>query len=252
MARFEFDTIIVIRQLYCHMRNRTILARVGAAHHARAALAGLAMAATVAGAFPARALAWGTDSAAMADRISALLALKPGDTVAEIGAGHGYMAVRVAEQVGPAGRLYATEVDSAELNEIARRAAQAGLANVTVVKGSDTGTGLAPECCNAIYMTGVYHHFTDPLAMDRSLYASLKPGGRMFIADFYPTWLLWFWATPAMKRNFGGHGVAEPLMVSQLTAAGFRLVEELPGIPSSWVLNNYSVVFEKPAPPAPR
>jgi protein-L-isoaspartate O-methyltransferase len=232
------------------MPIRSIVARTFTARHARAALTATALAAVALAALPARTLAWGTDSAPMADRIAALLRLEPGETVAEIGAGHGYMAVRMAEKVGPSGHLYATEVDPAELKEIAQRAADAGLANVTVVTGSDTGTGLAPNSCDAIYMTGVYHHFPDPLAMDRSLFASLKPGGRMFIADFYPSWLLWFWATPAMERNFGGHGVAEPLMVSQLISAGFRLVEEIPGYPSSWVLKNYSVVFEKPAGPA--
>jgi ubiquinone/menaquinone biosynthesis C-methylase UbiE len=225
--------------------------RLTPAQHFRARHAPLAAAAIVLGTLvcgiPARALAWGTDSAAMADRIAAMLKLKPGDSVAEIGAGHGYMAVRIAEKVGPSGHLYATEVDSAELEEIARRAADAGLANVTVVKGSDTATGLPPACCDAIYMTGVYHHFANPPAMDKSLFESLKPGGRMFIADFYPTWLFWFWTTPAMKRNFGGHGVAEPLLASQLTAAGFRQIDEIPGYPPSWVLDNYAVVLEKPA-----
>lgn len=229
------------------MTIRSILPRTAAARHARTAAAAILAAAIIAAAVPARALAGGTDSGAIADRIATLLRLKPGDTIAEIGAGHGYMAVRMAEKVGPAGHLYANEVDSTELKEIVRRARDAELANVTVVKGSDTGTGLPPDSCNGIYMTFVYHHFADPLAMDRSIYQSLKPGGRLFISDFYPTWLLWLWATPAMERNFGGHGVAEPLMVSQLTSVGFRLLEEIPGYPPSWLLHKYSVVFEKPA-----
>jgi ubiquinone/menaquinone biosynthesis C-methylase UbiE len=205
------------------------------------------LAALMIAALPARALAWGTDNAAMAARIAALLKLKPGSTVAEIGAGHGQMAVRMAEQVGPAGRLYATEVDPGELKEIARRADAAGLANVTVVKASDTATGLAAACCDGIYMIGVYHHFVDPIATDRSIFAALKPGGRLFVADFYPSWLLWLWATPAMERNFGGHGVAEPLLMSQLSGAGFKLIREIPDYPSSWLLHNYAVVMEKPA-----
>jgi SAM-dependent methyltransferase len=228
------------------MTTSPILSRTCAQRHACATLAALPLAAIVIAGLPAHALAWGTDSAAMADRIAALLRLEPGNTVAEIGAGHGYMAVRIAEKIGPAGRLYATEIDPAELGEIAKRARDAGLANVTTVKGSQRGTALPPGCCDAIYMTGVYHHFTDPLAMDNSLYQSLKPGGRVFIADFYPSWLLWLWATPEMERNFGGHGVAEPLMVTQLTGAGFRLIEEIPGYPPSWLLSSYSVVVEKP------
>jgi len=90
-------------------------------------------------------------------------------------------------------------------------------------------------------------HFTDPIATDKSLLTALKPGGRLFISDFYPTWLFSFWTTDSMRRNFGGHGVAEPLLESQLTGVGFRLVQDLPGYPTSWVVTSYSVVMEKPA-----
>jgi ubiquinone/menaquinone biosynthesis C-methylase UbiE len=231
------------------MTRTSILRRKNGLRHARAMLACLLIVAVFVAASPisAHAWAWGTDDAELADRIAALLDVKPGATVAEIGAGHGYMAVRMAEKVGPAGHLYATEIDPDELTEIPRRAVDAGLANVTVVKASDTDTGLAAGCCDAIYMTDVYHHFEDPIATDKSIFAALKPGGRLFIADFYPTWLFSFWTTSAMRRNFGGHGVAEPLLVSQLTSVGFKVVEEIPGYPSKWPPTSYSVVAEKPA-----
>jgi ubiquinone/menaquinone biosynthesis C-methylase UbiE len=216
---------------------------------ARAALAGFAIAAVLVTARPLSAHAWasGTDSAELANRIAELLQVKPGDTIAEVGAGHGYMAVRMAEKVGPAGHLYATEIDPDELTEIPRRAADAGLANVMVVKASVADTGLAAGCCDGIYMTDVYHHFEDPIATDKSIFAALKPGGRLFISDFYPTWLFAFWTTPAMRRNFGGHGVAEPRLVSQLSGVGFMFVEQIPGYPSKWPSGSYSVVMEKPA-----
>lgn len=153
----------------------------------------------------------------------------------------------MAEKVGPGGHLYATEIDPDELTEIPKRAADAGLGNITVVKASGTDTGLAAGCCDAIYMTDVYHHFEDPIATDKSIYAALKPRGRLFISDFYPTWLFAFWTTPAMRRNFGGHGVAEPLLVSQLTGVGFRFVKEIPSYPSKWPFTSYSIVMEKPA-----
>lgn len=222
-----------------------MLARKHSRRHPRPILAS-ALGAIALSAASAPALAWGTDSAEMAARIAALLGLQPGATIAEIGAGHGNMAVRLAEIVGPAGHVYATEVDPDELAEIENRAAGAGLANLSVVKAQDAGSGLAPGCCVGIYMIGVYHHFADPLAIDRSLFAALKPGGRLFVTDFYPAWLFALWTTPAMRRNFGGHGVPEALLVSQLTSVGFRLREEIPGYPRSWLLRNYSVVMVKP------
>src|SRR5215469_15773751 len=75
------------------------------------ALAGIAALAAIA-LWPSRwALAWGTDDAAMADEIAAMLQLKPGSVVAEIGAGNGQMAIRMAQRVGPSGHVYATEID---------------------------------------------------------------------------------------------------------------------------------------------
>src|SRR5579872_1144620 len=64
---------------------------------------------------PSFALAWGTDSRAMADEIAEMLAIKPGSTVAEIGAANGAMAVRMAKKVGPAGHVFATEIDHARI-----------------------------------------------------------------------------------------------------------------------------------------
>jgi tRNA A58 N-methylase Trm61 len=62
---------------------------------------------------PYFALAWGSDDQAMADKILEMLAVKPVATVAEIGAGNGAMAVRIAKRLGPGGRVFATEIDPA-------------------------------------------------------------------------------------------------------------------------------------------
>ena len=200
---------------------------------------------------PICAYAWssGTDSAEFADTIAASLDVKPGATIAEIGAGHGYMAVRMAAKVAPDGHLYATEIDSDELTEILQRANDADLADVTVLKATDTETGLKADCCDGIYMTDVYHHFVDPIATDKSIFVALKPGGKLFVADFYPTWLFALWSTPAMRRNFGGHGVAEPLLVNQLESVGFQLVQEIKDYPPKWPSGSCSVVMQKPGAP---
>ena len=80
-----------------------------ARHDLRLALALLAAGVVLAGS--GQALAWGTDDAGLAADIVALLQLKPGDTVAEVGAGHGQMTVRLARAVGSTGRVYSTEID---------------------------------------------------------------------------------------------------------------------------------------------
>ena len=176
-----------------------------------------------------------TDDPVFADRIAAELGVKPGATVAEIGAGRGTMTVLMAPKVGPAGRMYANEIDPDRLAEIHQRVANAGIGNVTVVTATATDTGLPADSCDAIYMIHVYHHLTDPAAYDRSIFRALRPSGALFISDFYPTWLL------------GGMGVAQPKLVEQLTAAGFQTVHVLTNYPPSRVFRQYCVLFRKPA-----
>jgi ubiquinone/menaquinone biosynthesis C-methylase UbiE len=161
--------------------------------------------------------------------------VKPGGTVAEIGAGRGEMTVLMAPKVGPAGRMYANEIDPDRLAEIRKRVANAGIGNVAVVTATATNTGLPADSCDAIYMIYVYHHLSDAAAYDRSIFRALRPGGALFIADFYPTWLL------------GGMGVPQPQLVEQLTAAGFQTVHVLTNCPPSRMFRQYCVLFRKPA-----
>src|SRR5262249_55476953 len=103
-----------------------------------AAIAGLAAIAILTLWSPYFALAWGTDDQAMADEILEMLAIKPGAAVAEIGAGDGAMAVRVAKKLGRDGRVFATEIDPALIEQIRERARKAELDNVTVVAATAT------------------------------------------------------------------------------------------------------------------
>ncbi len=199
----------------------------------------------------ATSFAWGTDDAQIAADITTLLAIGPGSSVAEVGAGHGEMTVRMAEQVGPSGRVYATELDPDRLADIRKRVADAGLRNTTVVAATPSSTGLAADSCDAIYMIGVYHHFTDPLETDRSLLAALKPGGRLLVNDFPPTLWLWLWTPKGVPDNRGGHGVADHIVVDELTRAGFALEREIsPWHAGFFIRHNYALVFRKPAAPA--
>lgn len=176
-----------------------------------------------------------------------MLAIRPGSTVAEIGAGRGQMAVRIARRVGPSGHVYATEIDPALVGKIRARVVAAGLDNVTVVQATPTDTGLPPGCCDAAYMIGVYHHITEPAATDGSIFRALKPGARLLVDDFPPTRWLALFKVKDVPANRGGHGVPDNIVVEEMTAAGFRkLSEARPWHPGLFIRDNYCLVFSRP------
>ena len=212
-----------------------------------ATIAGLAAMATLTLWSPYFAWAWGTDDQAMADEILEMLAIKPGATVAEIGAGDGAMAVRVAKKLGPDGRVFATEIDPALVEQIREHARKADLNNVTVVTATPTDGGLPANCCDAAYMIGVYHHITDPAPTDASISRALKPGARLLINDFPPTIWLALFRVNGVPANRGGHGVPDDIVINEITAAGFREMKETrPWHPGFLIRDTYCLVFSKP------
>jgi len=131
-------------------------------------------------------------------RLWDLLALQPGSRVGDVGAGGGDIAAFMASRIAPAGRVYAVEADPAKLGRLQRRKQKAGWSNVEVIAGSPDSCNLPESSCDAVYMRGVYHHLTDPRAMDASLLRALRPGGALAIIDLRPG----FCWRPGRRREF--------------------------------------------------
>lgn len=115
-----------------------------------------------------------------------LLRLADGMTAADVGAGGGTWTVRLAERVGPRGRVYGTDVKSPQVSGIVSYAKSKGLTNVTAVLGSQDDMGLPSGCCEAMLLRLVYHAFDNPARMRESLQRAMKPKGRVLIVDFRP------------------------------------------------------------------
>jgi ubiquinone/menaquinone biosynthesis C-methylase UbiE len=165
------------------------------------------------------------------DRLASIMELRPGIAGAEIGAGNGRMAVHIAQHLGASGHLYATEIDADKLRAIRNAASAAGLTNITVIQAGEHSAGLPDDCCDIIFMRRVYHHITDAPNTNRTLYAALRPGGRLFIIDFIsPRWMF-----------FLRHGIPSDLLVGQVTAAGFTLERRIDG----WSPIDYCLIFRK-------
>lgn len=118
----------------------------------------------------------------MPDRVIATLGLKPGMSVADIGAGTGYFSTRLA-RVSPKVSVYAVDVEPAMVDHLKKRAQAEKLANVTAVLAAAASPNLAAPV-DVVLVVDTYHHLPDRPSYFRELRKSLKPGGRVAIVDF--------------------------------------------------------------------
>lgn len=169
------------------------------------------------------------------------LGAREGLTICEIGAGDGELSLEAARRVGPAGRVYTSELGSSRLGTLRRKVEESGLERITVVEGTPARTNFPDSSCDAVFMRNVYHHFEDPAAMNASIAGALKPGGRLAVVDFSPPGQE---ARCAANRDEDGeHGVRRETVSEELRRAGFRLVASETGS-GRW----FMVVAEKPLP----
>ena len=175
-------------------------------------------------------------------RLAELTRWKEGTVVADIGAGDGTYSFLAAEKVGPSGRVYATEIDKEKLQGLKAEAAKREMKNIVVVEGSADDTKLATSCCDTIFLRHVYHHLTQPLEFDRNLVRSLRPGAYLAIIDFPPSPNLP--PVEGVPKNRQGHGIAEKVVVEELTTAGLQVER----IVHDWSTHDYCVVFMKRSP----
>lgn len=114
----------------------------------------------------------------------AQLGLKPGMTVCDLGAGTGYYAVRMARLVGESGKVYAVDIQPKMLELLGQRLASAGIRNIQPVLGAEAETNLPPDSQDLIILVDVYHEFSKPQEMLRSIRRSLKADGRLVLLEF--------------------------------------------------------------------
>ena len=113
-----------------------------------------------------------------------LLGLKPGEQVADIGAGTGYVTWRMAKKVGPGGKVYAVEIQQEMLDLLLGNMKQRGVTNVVPVLGTVSDPKLPANAVDLIIMVDVYHEFDHPYEMTDAMVRALKPGGRLVFVEF--------------------------------------------------------------------
>jgi precorrin-6B methylase 2 len=112
------------------------------------------------------------------------LQVSRGDWVADVGAGTGYYSMRLAEIVGPEGKVFAEDISDSAMRWLNARVNVFDLSNVEIVKGTADDPRLPADRLEAVLIVDSYHHFTNYQAMLEKILHALKPGGRLIIADY--------------------------------------------------------------------
>lgn len=167
----------------------------------------------------------GRDVIANRAQIVSALRVRPGEVVADVGAGTGAYLAAMSSAVGAGGRVLAVDVSPAFVAHLASRAQAKRLGNVTAILGSANDPRLPEAGVDAILSVYTFHHFRAPEAMLKAMHRALRPGGQLAIVDFDRN------ASEATNHQREMALLDKAAHVRLIEAHGFRLVED-PAIPS--------------------
>ncbi len=157
------------------------------------------------------------------------LDLKPGQAVADLGAGSGYFTVRLARAVGPSGKVYAVDIEPEMLRFIKRRAKDERLENIQPILADPNDPKLPPASVDLVFICDTLHHISDREKYYPLLVRALKPEGRLVNIDFVkrPTPI----PGPPLEMR-----IAKEAVIDEVKAAGFRLVQDVDLLPYHYFL----------------
>jgi ubiquinone/menaquinone biosynthesis C-methylase UbiE len=160
-----------------------------------------------------------------------------GSTVADVGAGSGFMVEEFSKMVGAKGKVYAVDINLKLLEQIEQRAKQRGLNNIQTILATDDSSRLAPNSIDLVFICDTYHHFEYPRSTLRSIFEALKPSGQLVLVEFKripgksPDWI--------MDHIRAGREV----FVQEISDAGFSYIQEHE---AQFIPRNYVLRFRKP------
>ena len=151
------------------------------------------------------------------EKIMDAVGIKPGMVVAEIGAGRGRYAVRVAARVGDDGKVYAEDIDEEALEYVRLRCRRDGISNVETIVGEVADPKLPARSCDFVYFINTYHHIEYPVPLLRNVAPALKPSGKLVIIEHSPD--------KVEKLDYGRHCTPPDSVIDHATRAGFKIVD---------------------------
>lgn len=164
--------------------------------------------------------------------------IRPGMTVADIGAGEGYYTIRLAERVGASGRVLAQDIVPAVRDALAERVARERLANVSVRLGTPADPKLPDNSFDRVLMVHMYHEIGAPYEFLWRLRPSLRPGGLVVVVD--------------ANRRTRDHGTPPALLRCEFEAVGYRQVARVDMPSAGGYLATFRAAGPRPEPDAIR
>jgi ubiquinone/menaquinone biosynthesis C-methylase UbiE len=153
----------------------------------------------------------------------AALKLKPGDTVCDMGCGNGFYSLKIAKIVGERGHVIGVDIQREMLELLKERAAEEKILNIEPVLGTTVDPKLPEGKIDLVLMVDVYHEFSNPEQMLAAIRKSLKPTGRVALAEFR--------AEDPKVPIKPLHKMSKAQIMKEFPPNGFKLVEEFDKLP---------------------
>ena len=170
------------------------------------------------------------------DVVTTQFHIRPGDTVADFGAGSGYFLPAVAEATGPEGKVYVCEIQKGLIEKLGEHVRTAGWAHVVPVWGdveAAEGVAIPPESVDVAMLVNTFFMFEDTQAALATIDRTLRPGGKLCLVDW--------------SESFAGLGPSPEMVVVKqdaidtLETFGYTLETEFPAGE-----HHYGLAFRKP------
>lgn len=178
------------------------------------------------------------DEAGEAEFVMDWAGIQLGTTVADIGAGEGYYTIRLAERVGPKGRVLAQDINRGALDRLGDRVTREQLDNVAIKEGAADDPRLPENSFDRIFMVHMYHEIQEPYAFLWRMRPALAKGGQVIVVD--------------RDRATDRHGIPPKLLFCEFDAVGYRLTGFTEQLKLGGYIARFEVSGERPDPSAIR